>query len=184
MMAFRLLPWLLLLVIALYFTSGERWKDATIGRFHRKAHEMFSDVEGITEARIFLLMGTKEQQTEESFPIRPYRSTVPVFGSVTLTGEKLDAFLRLWSYQSACRMRQALCHDPAYGFRLYRGSRLMAETSLCWHCQNYYVETWPVGSSWYGFEADDKYAIELLNHCDALLPYARSRDTAAKKSKE
>jgi hypothetical protein len=181
---FRVLPWLLLLLVALYFTVGEGWKDAIRGRFHRKAHEMFSDVRGITEARIYLLMGKKEQETQEVFPIRPYGTNSPVCGSATLTGEKLDAFLRLWSYQSPSEMRQGLCHDPAYGFRLYRGSRLMAETSVCWHCNNYYVEVWPLGSGWYGFEADSKFAIELLNLCDSLLPYDRSKNTGTEKNRE
>lgn len=67
----RVLPWLLLLIIGLYLALGEGWRDVTLGRFHRKAQEIFADVEGITEARIYLLMGTKEQQTKETFPIRP-----------------------------------------------------------------------------------------------------------------
>ena len=180
----RVLPWLLLLIIGFYLALGEGWKDVTSGRFHRKAQGMFADVGGVTEARIYLLMGTNEQQTKETFPIRPYGTTEPVCGSATLTGEKLEAFLDLWRWQSPAQWRQALCHDPAYGFRLYRGTKLVAETSICWECSNFYVEVWPLGSGWYGFDADSKIAKDLLSHCDSLLPYARHKDTPAKSTKE
>ncbi len=62
----RVLPWLLLLIIGCYLALGEGWKDVTLGRFHRKAQEMFADVGGVTEARVYLLMGTKEQRTKET----------------------------------------------------------------------------------------------------------------------
>lgn len=180
----RLLPWLLLLTIGFYLVLGEGWKDVTLGRFHRKAQGMFADVGGVTEARIYLLMGTNEQQTQETFPIRPYGTTEPVCGSITLTGQKLGAFLDLWSWQSPAQWRQALCHEPAYGFRLYRGNNLVAETSVCWECSNFYVEVWPFGSGWYGFDADSKIAKDLLNYCDSLLPYARAKDTQARSTNE
>jgi len=173
----RSLPWLLLVIIGLHLVFCEGWKDVTFGRFHRKAQGIFSDVGGITEARIYLLMGTKEQQTKEAFPIRPYGISEPACGSIVLTGDKLHAFLNLWRWQSPSWGRQALCHAPAYGFRLYRASTLVAETSICWHCSNFYVDVWPFGSGWYGFDADSKIAQELLNHCDSLLPYARSKES-------
>ena len=180
----RSLPWLLLAGVAFYLTLGEGWKDVTYGRFHRKAHAMFSDVRGITEARVYLLMGRPEQQTAETFPIRPYDTSEPVCGSIVLTGKELEEFINLWSYQSASQDRQALCHDPAYGFRLYRGSRLVAETSLCWTCSNFYVSCWPFGSGWYGFDADSKYAKQLLSYCDGLLPYHRAKEPEKKSGEE
>jgi len=172
------------LTIGFYLVLGEGWKDVTLGRFHRKAQGMFADVGGVTEARIYLLMGTKEQQTQENFPIRPYGTTEPVCGSIALTGEKLGAFLDLWSWQSPAQLRQALCHEPAYGFRLYRGNNFDAETSVCWECSNFYVEVWHFGSGWYGFDADSKIAKDLLNFCDSLLPYARAKDTQDRSTNE
>jgi hypothetical protein len=179
----RVLPWFVLLLISIYFFFGEGWKDVTLGRFHRKAQAMFSETENITEARIYLIMGTKEQQTKETFPIRPYRLEAPVCGSVSLTGEKLEAFLKLWQWQSPSYWRQALCHHPVYGFRLYRGTTLASETSICWKCHNYYVEVFPFVSSWYGFDSDSKVAKELLNYCDGLLPYARPEEETPKSKK-
>ncbi|MCW5558984.1 MAG: hypothetical protein KIT22_14280 [Verrucomicrobiae bacterium] len=170
------LSWMALCIAALYLIFGQGWKDITLGRLHRKAHEIFSDVDGITEARIYLLMGTKGRETMETFPIRPYGRNHSIFGNVTLTGDRLSVFLNLWRSQSPAQLRRALCHDPVYGFRLYRGGRLVSETSICWHCNNYYVTAWPLRSSWYGFEADSETAQALLSFCDDLLPYARSQN--------
>jgi len=47
----------------------------------------------------------------------------------------------------------AMCHFPIHGLRLFRGGELIFETSLCWHCSNYYLE-YPDDydeASWVGF---------------------------------
>lgn len=171
--AWRVLKWTGICLLLYYLTLGEGWKDLTLGRFHRKAHTLFSDTSGVTEARIFLLMGREDQQTKETFPIRPYGRQDPICGEARLKGDQLRGFLDQWERQSPSYWKQALCHEPAYGFRLYRGSSLVAETSVCWHCSNYYVDMWPIGASWYGFDAESKSAKELLAICDKLLPYRR-----------
>lgn len=180
---FRLLAvaaWVIIGLAVIHLTAFDGWQDLTIGRFHRRAHEMFTHVEGVTEARIYRLMGTKAQPTSETFPIRPYDTSVPVCGSVTLTGAPLAAFLDHWRVQSPSQWRQGLCHDPAYGFRLYRGGRLIAETSICWQCNNFYIEAWPFGSGWYGLDTGLDSSQKLLTFCDGLLPYHRSEKKPSK----
>lgn len=169
----RVLKWLGISLLAYYLTFGDGWRDLTFGRFHRKAQTMFSDTSGVTEVRVYLLMGREAQRTASVFPIRPYGTTEPVCGEIVLTGDQLGKFLDHWHWQSPSYWRQALCHDPAYGFRLYRGPLLMTETSICWHCSNFYVDMWPLGASWYGFDSESKPAQDLLIFCDKLLPYAR-----------
>jgi len=169
----KVLKWTGICLFLYYLTLGEGWKDLTMGRFHRKAQTLFSDTSGVTEARIYLLMGRQDQETKDTFPIRPYGRHDPICGEVRLTGNELREFLDHWRWQSPAYLRRALCHEPAYGFRLYKGPFLSVETSICWHCSNYYVDMWPVGAGWYGFDSESKSAQELLSFCDKLIPYAK-----------
>lgn len=170
---FKTLPWFLLALIAFYLIFLEGMWDATSGRFHRKAIELFSYTNDITKAEVYLLAGEEAEQKGITFPIRPYASEHPVYGTVALSGGDLDEFLDLWGLQEPSFNRQALCHYPVYGFRLYRGSRLVGETSICWECSNFYVTVYPGISGWYGFVADSENAEALLEFCDTLLPYKR-----------
>ncbi|HRE90561.1 MAG TPA: hypothetical protein PK095_15625, partial [Myxococcota bacterium] len=110
---------------------------------------------------------------EQYFPVRPYESDEPIYGEVTLTGEQLEEFLDYWRWQTPVYGGGAMCHHPPYGFRLYKGRSLVAETSLCWECSNYYVNLWPLGSQWQSFDSENEQAQALLNFCDELLPYKR-----------
>lgn len=177
--SFNWLLWLLLATVAIYFVFLEGWRDATSGRFHRKALETFANTHGITNVEIYLLMGEESEREDTTFPIRPKGSEHPVYGSVALSGEELEGFLDVWRYQEPGMWRQALCHHPAYGFRLYRGDRQVTETSICWECSNYYVTVYPGISTWYGFASDAESGQELLKFCDARLPYKRPAEASA-----
>jgi hypothetical protein len=170
---FRILPWAILLAIASYLVFAEGWKDLLMGRYQRKARTFFENTDEVTEVRVYRLAGKEDQSSKETFPIRPYHMEQTVYGSVTLIGSELAEFKDLWRSQQPDEWKQALCHDPPYGFRLYRGSKLVTETSICWHCNNFYFEFWPFGSTWYGFDAESKAGKELLDFCDKRLPYAR-----------
>lgn len=180
----KVLKWGALVLAVCYMTFGGGLKDMTLGRYHRKAHAVFSDVHGVTEARIYLLMGTEEQRTAKTFPGRPYGDNEPIYGEVALTGEQLKEFLDHWRWQTPIYGAQALCHHPAYGFRLYKGRSLAAETGVCWDCFNYDVNIWPFVSAWYGFDSESEQAKELLNFCDQLLPYKRSETDKGKEPSE
>jgi hypothetical protein len=168
------LPWLIVGVCAVYFGLLDGWRDATVGRFHRKALELFSDTKGITKVEVYLLKGEDANVREETFPLRPYGSTTPVYGSVVLSGSELDEFLGHWCRQAPSFWNQAMCHDAVYGYRLYRGGRVVGETSICWKCSNFYVTVYPGMSGWYGFTSTSKSALDLLAFCDARLPYKRA----------
>ena len=138
---------------------------------HREAFDLFADTEGVYEVKIYLVMG--EGKSDGTFPIRPYNRDEPTYGSVSLTGDELKSFLDVWQYQEVSWGSQAMCHDPAYGFRIYRRGKLTRETSICWSCNNFYVTPYPGMATWYGFNANTKSAKELLTFCDKLLPYKR-----------
>ncbi len=159
------------IITIVYLALFDGFKDVTAGRTHREAYDLFADTEGIYEVRVYLIMG--EGKSDGSFPIRPYGSEEPTYGSVALTGKELKDFLDVWEYQEVSWGRQSMCHGPVYGFRLFRRGKLIRETSICWSCSNFYVTPYPGISTWYGFNADSKQAKELLAFCDKLLPYKR-----------
>jgi hypothetical protein len=98
---------------------------------------------------------------------------------VSLTGSDLSEFLDLWQYQTLS-YQPPMCHDPVYGVRLYRGSKLIAETSMCWDCSSFYVEVWPHVSGYYSFDSVSKPAMKLLEFCDKRLPYPRDSEAPEK----
>lgn len=159
------------IITIVYLALFDGFKDVTAGRTHREAYDLFADTEGIYEVRVYLIMG--EGKSDGSFPIRPYGTEEPTYGSVALTGKELKGFLDVWEYQEVSWGRQSMCHGPVYGFRLFRRGKLTRETSICWSCSNFYVTPYRGISTWYGFNADSKQAKELLAFCDKLLPYKR-----------
>jgi hypothetical protein len=167
--------WVLLLIAAFgYFYVLDGWRDLTDGRLHRKAQDLFSyfESDGVTEVRIYLLQGTPGKATSESFPGGD--GDAAIYGSITLTGEELESFLSIWHYQMINHATYGLCHDPAYGFRFYKGTRLFGETSVCWACKNFSVRVWPFQDpQLYGFDASGKAGQDLLNFCDSRQPYYR-----------
>lgn len=169
-----ILTWIALLLVIGYLTYGEGWKDLTLGRFLRKSDTIFSDVSDVTKVKIYLLMGSDEQRSTETFPIPSNGTNDPVYGEVMLTGEQLEEFLKHWRWQTPVNGGGAMCHHPPYGFRLYKGSILVTETSVCWECSNYTVSVWPFVSTYQGFDSSGEQAQDLLNFCDNLLAYNRT----------
>lgn len=167
----RIIPWVLLGISLFYFLFLGGWRDATVGRFHRKATELFSDTTGVTRVEISLLKGDPSLQPVESFPLRPFGEKRQSYGSVVLEGEVADAFMSIWRSQEVSLWRQTMCHEPLYGFRLFRGNKLVGETSISWECHNFFVTPYPGLSGWYGFLADSNEGKALLDFCNAQMFY-------------
>ena len=169
-----LLPWSIIivtLVIAFYLNI---WKDLTSGRFHRKAVEMFEPNDKITKVIIYKLVGTENEHKGKFFPIKPYNKEAKVYGKVELTDKELDDFLEVWEYLPVSYYNQASCHNPGYGFRLYEGNSLFAQTSICWECSNFYVKVYNE-ASWYGFETNSPNSKSLLSFCKKILPITEKK---------
>ncbi|MCM8533230.1 MAG: hypothetical protein NE330_18825 [Lentisphaeraceae bacterium] len=164
-----ILPWFIIVVAIALVIYFEAHKDVTFGRIHRVAYELFGYQEDVTKAEIYLLMGDDNQLKEETFPIRSNSSKT--YGKVTLEGQTLKKFIELWEFQPISYHSQMLCHEPPYGFKLYEGSKLVGQTSICWSCSNFYVTIYPGVHAWYGFNARSTAAQELLNFCNERLPY-------------
>ncbi len=171
---FRILIRVFGILFFCYLAFAGGWKDVTIGRVHRLAEESFlpPDAPGgveVTEARIYLLAGTEDQATKETFP-----GGFTIYGKTTLTGDELAAFMEAWEFQTVSASYTAgMCHAPPYGFRLYHGSKLVREISICWNCRNFRFTPWPYFTTKRGFNPDSERGKNLLAFCDKRLPYYR-----------
>ena len=103
------------------------------------------------------------------FPIRPYNNYARIRGQTTLAGVDATAFASLWRAQTFGRNYQALCHQPAYGFRYYSGSKLIYETSICFKCSNFYYPIFG-DAGWHGFDTESTKAKEYLAKLQELFP--------------
>lgn len=83
------------------------------------------------------LDGKSDPNASTGFPVRPYRGYSRIFDQKVLTGVEAESLTALWRSQKFGFEYEALCHQPAYGFRFYGGSGLKFETSVCFHCRNF-----------------------------------------------
>ncbi len=134
--------------------------------------------------KVFRLQGLPSQATPESFPVLPYDADYPTFGNRKLREDDLKRFLNLWEIFPVNDSGGAMCHFPVYGFQFYKKDKLILETSLCWVCENFYIDTNYFGSNWMGFDSGSAVGLSLLEFCDAILPYDRGYQERLAKERE
>ena len=172
--AFCILFGLLGMLLVGYLVIGGGWQDLIFGLRNREGLETFHQDslpygDDITEVRIYLLQGREDEATMKNFP-----GEHAIFAQTTVTGTELGAFMDLWHEQRASDWLSAgTCHNPAYGFRLYHGSKLVRELSMCWMCNSYHLQNRLLGTQAFGFNCHSPEAKKLLAFCDARLPYYR-----------
>jgi hypothetical protein len=149
-----------------------------------RANRLVSAAKGSDSVIIYRLQGLDEQSTPEEFPILPYDSVHPTYGYRELSGEDLKGFLDVWKNFPVNPTGGSMCHFPVYGLRFYKKEKLMFQTSLCWACENFYVDTKFFGSNWIGFDSGSEVGRSLLKFCDGLLPYDRGYQERTEKERE
>ena len=182
LIALKIFPWAALSLVLIYVFFLQGWRDITFGRAHRIANDFFVNFHYIgkdhphpvTKVEIFLLQGHESQLHDGTFPVPGSRDTGRIYGKMTLATEDITQFLELWTTQEIDYWKSAMCHHPAYGIRIYEGSRMTRETSMCWHCSNFSIPLPPLGPMTYGFDAEGKPAQDFLKFCDERLPYPKS----------
>jgi len=92
-----------------------------------------------------------------------------VLSQVTLTGTDAEAFAAQWRSQTFGSQYQMMCHEPVFGFKFYKGSTLLFETTVCFHCQNFVVRT-PVDIFYWGFDTSTVESRQLLARLQVLFP--------------
>jgi hypothetical protein len=124
-------------------------------------------IQSATRGEIFLLdfqpESKKRNEITDSifpdatlFPIRPYAVATRILNRHMLTAKELAQVLAVLPKTIADENREgSFCHYPVHGIRLYDGDTLLFETSVCYHCRNFYV-LFPDGqSSWVGLRGDE-----------------------------
>lgn len=164
-----------------YLIFGGGWKDLLFGLQNRQGLQTFHQDylpygDNITEIRIYLLQGRQKEATVEQFP-----GNYTIYGQTPVTGAELETFMDIWHEQRASDSLSAgMCHTPAYGLRLYHGSKLVQELSMCWMCNSFHLKHRLIGTQSFGFNSDSAEAEKLLAFCDARLPYFRPPPKPAK----
>jgi hypothetical protein len=87
---------------------------------------------------------------EDRFPIVPYGSSSKILKRKTLTADEVK--LLMPSLQATIgvekNMGGALCHYPIHGIRIWDGDDVIFQTSICYHCSNFYLSYPYGGADW------------------------------------
>ena len=108
---------------------------------------------------------------DEFFYIDPYDSHSKILKSRKLKGDERKACVKAaTTFINGEDLAGPLCHFPIHGIRFKRKGALIYETSICWHCSNYFVR-YPGSESarWAGFK-DEQFKAFL----DKVMPIPQS----------
>ena len=162
---------LFLIVVATLLVMGSvvAWRPLVRACHTHGVHAVTSSLPSCDRVEVFHLDGMSSGGAATDFPVRPYGTGAysRILDHKTLTGADAESLAALWRSQTFGWKYQALCHEPAYGFRFYRGSSLQFETSVAFNCNNFYVTV--LGrSDWWGFDGKSPRAAELLKRLQAV----------------
>lgn len=118
--------------------------------------------------------GYRLKDDEKGFPIRPYsREPFDEAKTKILNTSKVPAKeIPTWCaavtkmVTSDKESGGAFCHYPIHGLRIYAGTKLLFETSICWTCNNFYF-TYTSESEWVHLTED---ANDLKKLLDGFMP--------------
>jgi len=102
----------------------------------------------------------------ELFPMNPDGYSLVVTGKVVLKGKDAEQLAHEWRNLTFGVQYQALCHSPIYGIKFMSNSRLLFETTICWHCSDFSLADGGYG----GFDSSKESSNILKSHLEALLP--------------
>jgi hypothetical protein len=102
----------------------------------------------------------KPKNGEEAFPIRPYNKETKILKTRKVPAKEIPKWCAAIAKTITTEKGGGgvLCHFPIHGLRIYARNELLFETSICWHCRNYYFE-----DEWKGLSEDAKDLRALLD---------------------
>ena len=105
---------------------------------------------------------------DELFPIRPYDKETKILKATKVPPKDIPKWCAAVTKLITSDKPEggALCHFPIHGLRIYARDKLLFETSICWHCSNYYF-TYDGVSNWLGLTDD---AIDIKKLLDDFMP--------------
>jgi hypothetical protein len=109
-----------------------------------------------------------ELPAQDFFPIKPYGTAkARIIKRMVLTGSDLKKVSGAFLDATRPGHTQAMCHLPIYGLRFFRGDHLVVETSICFHCNNFYV---PLTAGGYSWEALSDFSHSLRPVLESFIP--------------
>jgi len=158
-------------VISLIALGGTvYWKSKDIGRAYIRHTISISTTDLAACDRVDVFhVNSKDVEKSTGFPVRPYESEVQILGKKYFLKGDAEIIAALWRKQRFDYNYQALCHEPGYALRFYSGRSLLFETSVCFHCSNFYI-TNMFGSMWWGFDTSTPESAELLRKFQEIFP--------------
>lgn len=88
--------------------------------------------------------------------------TLTILAGKALTGAEATQFLGAWRTLHTGWSFSGLCHEPGYQLRFFNDAKLLAETSVCYKCQNLSVST-PGGWRFCGFDTQNESGRRVFN---------------------
>jgi hypothetical protein len=94
---------------------------------------------------------------EDVFPIIPFKSATGILKRKILTPSQSVTLIAALQETLSTPKKEpvAICHFPIHGIRVWVYDRLLFQTSLCWHCGNFYVKYPDETASWLSIENPD-----------------------------
>jgi hypothetical protein len=115
-------------------------------------------------------LGKSGATATNGFPSRVAGVSVHHIGQQkTITGEQATEFRKKWTSMMFWWGFSAMCHEPAYGLRFFRGQSLLLEMTVCWKCSNFEVPT-PLGYRFMGFDEKRPEAESVRRSLQEHLP--------------
>ncbi|HSI07487.1 MAG TPA: hypothetical protein VK985_02770 [Rariglobus sp.] len=153
-----------------FLTAFNGPRILAMGLIETKVSEAFFHTDNITSVKVYRIGKSAEVSSADTFPIIPYGSFALIEGRAEITGDQLKGFTYLWREMYPDFRRQSLCHNPVFAVEFFEGEKRVFRTSLCWHCNNFYVELLPGSATWYGFDGDSPGARRVLKYFEELIP--------------
>lgn len=175
--AIRILLWsITLLLIAIgvgtvvFLTAYDGPRILVLGLMETKVTEAFFHTDNVTKVKVYRLGKSVEKSSDDTFPILPYKSFAQIDGRTELTGDQLRTFTEIWRGMAPNFHFQSLCHEPVFAVEFFEDEKRVFRTSICWHCNNFYIELLPGSATWYGFDANSPGAQRLLKYFEGIIP--------------
>jgi hypothetical protein len=103
--------------------------------------------------------------------LRHSEASVPLFRKYLirktrrLTGYRAHEIASHWRDLSICEGGGMRCHTPSYGLRFHSDQGVIFETTICWHCFNFYLTFLNGFERFVGFDARSDSGKSLLRCC-------------------
>ena len=139
------------------------WRVLLFGASEARLFKIMENLDNCERIELYRLGEGTNDIGNGTFPIPAYKSYCSIQEVKILDQEQAAQIIDLWENQTFDIRLSALCHKPAFGYRFYRNSKLLFETSVCWECNNFTFTTLNYIHGFWGFDARSNAGQSLLS---------------------